>query len=93
MADSGKNSDSFWAKGLRKCQREPWVPAGALVTLGFLAASGRQVLFNGQDSRRSTNLLMRGRVVAQSLTIGAMLLSMYYFGKDRCFESIRSLVI
>lgn len=61
--------ESFTDKLWRKCSQEPFVPIGCLVTVGFLVG-GLKSFRNGQTAR--SQLYMRGRVVAQALTIVAV---------------------
>lgn len=61
-------------KTYRKFYNEPYVPVGALVTVGFLTFGFRA--FRTGD-KRGAQLMMRWRVVAQAFTVGAMCVGAY----------------
>mmetsp|Transcript_25777 Transcript_25777/g.43008 ORF Transcript_25777/g.43008 Transcript_25777/m.43008 type:complete len:93 (-) Transcript_25777:217-495(-) len=62
-------TESFGDKALRKCIEEPLVPVGALATTAFLTA-GLRAFHSGNKSR--SQALMRGRVIAQGVTVAAI---------------------
>lgn len=61
--------ESFYEKAMRKTKEEPLVPFGALLTTGFLIGG-----FNSfrKGNTKQAQIMMRGRVVAQAITILAM---------------------
>jgi len=61
--------EDFKVKFTRKFKENPLIPIGALLTAGFLAKGLGK--FARKDSAGSQNM-MRGRIVAQSFTILAM---------------------
>jgi hypothetical protein len=61
--------ESYVDRAIRKCQNEPLVPIGALVTVGFLL-QGLKAFHRGQTA--TAQKLMRGRVAAQAFTVIAM---------------------
>lgn len=60
---------------IRKFSANPFIPLGVLVTCGFLA-SGLKAFRDG--NKRRSQLMMRGRVVAQALTVTALGLGTYF---------------
>mmetsp|Transcript_16593 Transcript_16593/g.24394 ORF Transcript_16593/g.24394 Transcript_16593/m.24394 type:complete len:104 (-) Transcript_16593:65-376(-) len=62
--------EPFLDKFIRKVKKDPLVFGGVCVTVGFLL-NGVRAMYNGQS--RVSQLMMRGRIVAQAATIGLML--------------------
>ena len=69
MLPNENSVESYFDRALRKSKSEPLVPIGAIVTTGFLIAGLRA--FHSGDKNKS-QILMRGRIVAQAFTIIAM---------------------
>ncbi len=65
----GVVQETYMERAFRKCQNEPLVPIGALVTTGFLL-QGLKAFHRGQTA--TAQRLMRGRVAAQTFTVLAM---------------------
>ncbi len=63
------NDEPFFDKLIRKCTNEPLVPVGTLATCFFLI-QGLSAFKQGHKAR--AQLLMRGRVLAQAVTVVAM---------------------
>ncbi|NXQ54318.1 HIG2A protein, partial [Anthoscopus minutus] len=61
--------EGFVEKFLRKTRENPLVPLGCLCTVGVLAYG--MICFKKGNTRRS-QLMMRARVVAQGVTIAAL---------------------
>jgi hypothetical protein len=61
--------ESYWERAVRKSTSEPLVPLGALITVIFLSAGLRS--FHRGNKLQAQNM-MRGRVIAQGVTILAM---------------------
>jgi hypothetical protein len=63
------NDEPFFDKLIRKCSNEPLVPLGTMATCFFLV-QGLSAFKQGHKAR--AQLLMRGRVLAQTVTVLAM---------------------
>ncbi|GMH91043.1 hypothetical protein TrVE_jg1010 [Triparma verrucosa] len=63
-------AESSWDKFVRKSTDQPLVPIGSLITLGFLT-SGLKSFVDGKAMR--SQQMMRGRVLAQGVTVVAIL--------------------
>eukprot|EP00160_Parvularia_atlantis_P013922 Unigene3176_Nuclearia_a/m.9740 Unigene3176_Nuclearia_a/g.9740 ORF Unigene3176_Nuclearia_a/g.9740 Unigene3176_Nuclearia_a/m.9740 type:complete len:102 (-) Unigene3176_Nuclearia_a:96-401(-) len=63
--------ETTWEKLKRKSVKDPFVPVGALLTLGILAV-GLYHFNRGND--RASQRMMRYRVLAQGATVAAMAL-------------------
>ena len=64
--NSNSPSETFMEKLNRKVSSEPLVPIGCLATVAFLGA-GLRAFNQGQAGR--SQMLMRGRVLAQGFTV------------------------
>lgn len=69
------NSENFEDKIKRKIREEPLVPIGAGVTVLFLTLGFRSFI---QGKKRQSQILMRGRVIAQGFTVCAMAFGAFY---------------
>jgi hypothetical protein len=69
--------EPFFDKGLRKCRENPFVPIGALITTAFLAG-GFSAFQKGE--KKKMQFMMRGRVVAQGLTL-VVIVGSYLMGR------------
>lgn len=67
--------ETFIEKAIRKCKNEPLVPVGALATTFFLLSGLRSF---HQGNKKQAQMLMRGRVIAQGVTILAMAVGAFY---------------
>mmetsp|Transcript_48381 Transcript_48381/g.104847 ORF Transcript_48381/g.104847 Transcript_48381/m.104847 type:complete len:98 (+) Transcript_48381:34-327(+) len=65
---------------LQHCYKEPWIPIGCLATVGCLSAGFAGFL---QGNQKLMQQGMRGRVVAQGLTVFGMLAGIGYFNKQK----------
>lgn len=70
-----RKDESFAEKAIRKTKEEPLVPLGALVTVAFLTA-GLRSFHNGHKAQGQ--MMMRGRVLAQGVTVLAMAWGAFY---------------
>jgi hypothetical protein len=70
-----KENETFQEKTLRKFYNEPFIPAGALITVGFLTFGMKA--FRAGDQRQA-QIMMRWRVGAQAFTVAAMCLGAYF---------------
>ncbi|XP_020646794.1 HIG1 domain family member 2A, mitochondrial [Pogona vitticeps] len=70
-------TETFSEKFPRKFKENPFVPIGCLVTLGVLTYGF--ICFKRGDTRRS-QLMMRARVVAQGLTLTAIVMGSLFTG-------------
>jgi hypothetical protein len=66
---SPNEPESYFAKGFRKCTKEPLVPIGCLFTVVMLLG-GLRAFRRGEKGTQQ--YWMRGRVLAQGFTIVAM---------------------
>ncbi|XP_025201468.1 HIG1 domain family member 2A, mitochondrial [Melanaphis sacchari] len=71
-------------KFLRKFKENPFVPIGALVTVGFLGV-GLKSMYDGNRVR--SQMMMRGRIAAQGVTIIAILGGLFYQGMTALKET------
>jgi hypothetical protein len=60
---------NFSEKMKRMCTEQPLIPIGALTTVGFLLAGFRSMR---AGNKAQSQLMMRGRVAAQALTVIAI---------------------
>ncbi len=67
--------ETFSEKLFRKCTNEPLVPLGTMATCYFLF-NGMKAFHRGEKAK--AQLLMRGRVVAQGVTVLAMAFAAFY---------------
>lgn len=75
MAQDAPNDETFWEKAVRKTKQDPIVPIGAVITCGFLI-SGLRAFHSGNKPK--AQILMRGRVVAQAVTVIGMAFGALY---------------
>ncbi len=75
MMNVPTKDETFVQKAIRKSKNEPLVPLGALVTVVFLTAGLRSF---HQGHKAQGQMMMRGRVVAQGVTILAMAWGAFY---------------
>merc|ERR1711991_42771 len=75
MASPDRVSRGFWAK----LADNPWVPLGALAT-GAVLSSGMYAFYKGKVGMSQS--MMRLRVVAQGLTVAALMLGSMRAGVD-----------
>jgi len=64
-------------KFVRKFIENPFVPVGALATVGFLGV-GLKNMYDG--NRLKSQMMMRGRIAAQGFTVIAILGGLFYQG-------------
>ncbi len=69
-----KPGETFVEKTWRKCYNEPFVPAGAMITVAFLTFGMRA--FRTGDKHQA-QIMMRWRVAAQAATVLAMCVGGY----------------
>jgi hypothetical protein len=72
--DRPPEGETFRQKFVRKVSKEPLVPVGAMLTVGFLTFGLRA--FNHGNALQAQKL-MRGRVMAQFFTVSMMLVGAY----------------
>ncbi len=72
--DVAPPGETFGEKLTRKLNSDPLVPVGALVTVGFLTMGLRSF---HQGNAMQAQKLMRGRVIAQGVTVFIMLAGAY----------------
>ncbi|VVC35448.1 Hypoxia induced protein, domain [Cinara cedri] len=70
-------SEDIGNKFVRKFKENPFVPIGALVTVGFLSI-GLKSMYDG--NRMRSQMMMRGRIAAQGFTVIAILGGLFYQG-------------
>jgi len=69
-----RDKETTWEKVQRKFGAEPLIPLGAIATVGFLTAGLRA--FHSNQPHKS-QMLMRGRIVAQGFTVFVMCIGGY----------------
>jgi len=72
--DNGPPGETFGGKLQRKLKSDPLVPIGALCTVGFLSFGLRSF---HRGNALEAQKLMRGRVIAQGVTVFIMLAGAY----------------
>jgi hypothetical protein len=72
--DKGPPGETFTEKLVRKVSKEPLVPIGGLITVGFLT-KGLNAFHKGNALQAQK--LMRGRVLAQFGTVAIMVVGAY----------------
>ena len=75
LACSPKKKETFGEKFVRKCSAQPLVPMGGVLTVAFLVSGLKS--FNDGNSARSQKM-MRGRVLAQGVTVCFIVAYAYY---------------
>eukprot|EP01137_Pigoraptor_chileana_P022135 Opistho-2@86722 len=73
-------SEPFGDKLRRKFSENPFVPIGLVITAATLVIGLRAM--NNND-KRTSQFMMRARVLAQGLTVGAAVVGMVYFPSSR----------
>ena len=72
--DTGPPGETFTEKLVRKVSKEPLVPIGCMITVGFLT-KGLNAFHKGNALQAQK--LMRGRVLAQFGTVAIMIVGAY----------------
>lgn len=74
---------NFSEKMKRMCTEQPLIPIGALTTVGFLLAGLRSLK---AGNKAQSQLMMRGRVAAQALTVVAIYIGIQSVNKSKRIE-------
>ncbi|KAI0317809.1 hypoxia induced protein conserved region-domain-containing protein, partial [Amylostereum chailletii] len=78
------NPETYREKALRKFKQQPFVPIGALATTAALVIAMSKMR---KGESKSLNTWLRVRVLAQGLTVGAIVLGSWTLGTGRAAQT------